>query len=106
MGISEVETIKAIALNRSLHLELNLHKLHSLLRIADSEPMTDAEIRDLGLVPGFIAPVAPNDKVRIRSFFAKGFSVCGRSFERGTHKPNSPMRISKDGAFVRTVILL
>lgn len=27
--------------------------------------MTDAEIRDLGLVPGFIAPVAPNDKVKV-----------------------------------------
>ncbi|WP_061216286.1 proline--tRNA ligase [Leptospira santarosai] len=74
LGISEVETIKAIALKSDKKkilvflrgdLELNLHKLHSLLRIADSEPMTDAEIRDLGLVPGFIAPVAPNDKVKV-----------------------------------------
>ncbi|ALO24865.1 proline--tRNA ligase [Leptospira borgpetersenii] len=74
LGIPESTTIKAAALKSEKKkilvylrgdLELNLHKLHSLLRIVDSEPMTDAEIRELGLVPGFIAPVAPNDKVKV-----------------------------------------
>ncbi|EMY76553.1 proline--tRNA ligase [Leptospira weilii serovar Ranarum str. ICFT] len=74
LGVSEAETIKAVALKSEKKkilvflrgdLELNLHKLHSLLRIVDSEPMTDAEVRELGLVPGFIAPVAPNDKVKV-----------------------------------------
>ncbi|XDD49203.1 proline--tRNA ligase [Leptospira sp. WS92.C1] len=74
LGIAEKETLKAVALKSEKKkilvylrgdLELNLHKLHSLLKIADSEPMTDAEVRELGMVPGFIAPMAPNDQVKI-----------------------------------------
>ncbi|WP_061247314.1 proline--tRNA ligase [Leptospira noguchii] len=74
LGIPESETIKAVALKSEKKkilvfirgdLELNLHKLHSLLKITDSEPMTDAEIRELGLVPGFISPIAPNDKIKV-----------------------------------------
>lgn len=74
LGISEAETIKAIALKSDKKkilvflrgdLELNLHKLHSLLRITDSEPMTDLEIRELGLVPGFISPISTNDKIKV-----------------------------------------
>ncbi|KAK2620882.1 proline--tRNA ligase [Leptospira interrogans] len=74
LGVSESETIKAVALKSEKKkilvfirgdLELNLHKLHSLLKIADSEPMTDLEIRELGLIPGFISPIAPNDKIKV-----------------------------------------
>ncbi|UOG61291.1 proline--tRNA ligase [Leptospira noguchii] len=74
LGIPESETIKAVALKSEKKkilvfirgdLELNLHKLHSLLKITDSEPMTDVEIRELGLVPGFISPIAPNDKIKV-----------------------------------------
>ncbi|RHX80576.1 proline--tRNA ligase [Leptospira yasudae] len=74
LGIPESTTIKAVALKSDKKkilvflrgdLELNLHKLHSLLRIVDSDLMTDAEVRELGLVPGFIAPIAPNDKVKV-----------------------------------------
>ncbi|WP_016752826.1 proline--tRNA ligase [Leptospira kirschneri] len=74
LGVSESETIKAVALKSEKKkilvfirgdLELNLHKLHSLLKIADSEPMTDSEVRELGLVPGFISPIAPNDKIKV-----------------------------------------
>lgn len=74
LGVSESETIKAVALKSEKKkilvfirgdLELNLNKLHSLLKIADSEPMTDLEIRELGLIPGFISPIAPNDKIKV-----------------------------------------
>ncbi|AOP33507.1 proline--tRNA ligase [Leptospira tipperaryensis] len=74
LGISAKETIKAVALKSEKKkilvylrgdLELNLHKLHSLLRIADTEPMSDLEIGELGLVPGFIQPIAPNEKVKV-----------------------------------------
>ncbi|TQE79152.1 proline--tRNA ligase [Leptospira noguchii] len=74
LGIPESETIKAVALKSEKKkilvfirgdLELNLHKLHSLLKITDSEPMTDSEVRELGLVPGFISPIAPNDKIKV-----------------------------------------
>ncbi|EJP05112.1 proline--tRNA ligase [Leptospira interrogans] len=74
LGVSESETIKAVALKSEKKkilvfirgdLELNLHKLHSLLKIADSEPMTDLEIRELGLIPGFISPISPNDKIKV-----------------------------------------
>ncbi|ULG80639.1 proline--tRNA ligase [Leptospira interrogans] len=74
LGVSESETIKAVALKSEKKkilvflrgdLELNLHKLHSLLKIADSEPMTDLEIREFGLIPGFISPIAPNDKIKV-----------------------------------------
>ncbi|EMS87795.1 proline--tRNA ligase [Leptospira noguchii] len=74
LGVSESETIKAVALKSERKkilvfirgdLELNLHKLHSLLKITDSEPMTDSEVRELGLVPGFISPIAPNDKIKV-----------------------------------------
>ncbi|EMS82154.1 proline--tRNA ligase [Leptospira noguchii] len=74
LGIPESETIKAVALKSEKKkilvfirgdLELNLHKLHSLLKITDSEPMTDVEIREFGLVPGFISPIAPNDKIKV-----------------------------------------
>ncbi|TGK31080.1 proline--tRNA ligase [Leptospira gomenensis] len=74
LGISAEETIKAVALRSEKKnilvflrgdLDLNVHKLHSLLRIADSEPMADSEMKELGLVPGFIAPMAPNDKIKV-----------------------------------------
>ncbi|MDV6234700.1 proline--tRNA ligase [Leptospira ellisii] len=74
LGISAKETIKAVALRSEKKnvlvflrgdLELNVHKLHSLLKIADSEPMTDSEMKELGLVPGFVAPIAPNDKIKV-----------------------------------------
>ncbi|PJZ51353.1 proline--tRNA ligase [Leptospira adleri] len=74
LGLSPKETIKAVALKSEKKkilvylrgdLELNLHKLHSLLRIVDTEPMSDSEIRELELVPGFIQPIAPNEKVKV-----------------------------------------
>ncbi|MBM9576510.1 proline--tRNA ligase [Leptospira sp. 201903070] len=74
LGISAKETIKAVALKSEKKkilvylrgdLELNLHKLHSLLRIVDTEPMSDLEIGELGLVPGFIQPISPNEKVKV-----------------------------------------
>ncbi|MBM9500223.1 proline--tRNA ligase [Leptospira sp. 201903071] len=74
LGISAKETIKAVALKSEKKkilvylrgdLELNLHKLHSLLRIVDTEPMSDSELRELELVPGFIQPIAPNEKVKV-----------------------------------------
>ncbi|RHX86143.1 proline--tRNA ligase [Leptospira stimsonii] len=74
LGVSAKETIKAVALKSEKKkilvylrgdLELNLHKLHSLLKIVDTEPMSDLEIGELGQVPGFIQPIAPNEKVKV-----------------------------------------